>query len=192
MILTFFILADFMIEHMSPIPFLSKSRGVRNLAWRMGTVISRFGISSHRYEDLLRRFGAVTNQLDCVPTFPITAVTLRRHPTVVKELSRKGVEFAVHGYIHTDYGVLDLEEQLRHFGKAVHTFKECEVPYTGFRAPFVRVNDDTFTALGDTGFLYDSSDVVHWDVLNEAEYRANSWAEYERILDFYTSIFTQY
>ena len=189
--LTFFKLDDSMMVNMSQIPFLSKSRGIRNLISRMTTVISRFGISPRKYEDLLREFGAITSDLGCVPTFPITAVTLKRHPEVVRQLCQQGIEFAVHGYIHTDYGVLTLEEQLRHFKKAIKTFDKCSVPYTGFRAPFVRVNNETFMALSEVGFSYDSSYVVHWDVLNAMKYSDRAWLEYERILDFYTSRKTQ-
>ena len=149
--------------------------------------MSRFGIFSEKYEDLLRRYSDITRKAGCVPTFPITAVTLRRHPKLIRELCQQGVEFAVHGYIHTDYGILPLEEQDKHFKKAIDIFKDCQVPFTGFRAPFVRVNDKTFQALSDLGFCYDSSSVVHWEVINKDKYSKNSWAEYERILDYYKS-----
>lgn len=172
---------------MSPIPFLSKSRGASNLVARIGTILSRFGVSASKYEYLLRRFGEVTDNLDCVPTFPITAVTLKRHPEVIRELNRNGVEFAVHGYIHTDYGVLSLDSQVSHFKKAIQTFNDCRVPFSGFRAPFVRTNENTFRALSSVGFNYDSSYVVHWDTLNREHFSDHSWGEYERVLEFYSS-----
>ena len=172
---------------MSPIPFLSKSRGTGNLISRIGTILSRFGISARKYEYLLRRFGEVTGELDCVPTFPITGVTLKRHPEVIRELSRNGVEFAVHGYIHTDYGVLSLDSQVSHFKKAIQTFNDCRVPFSGFRAPFVRTNENTFRALSSAGFNYDSSYVVHWDSLDRKNFSDYSWGEYTRVLEFYSS-----
>ena len=133
------------------------------------------------------KYSTVTKNLGFVPTFPITAVTLKRHPKVIRELCQNGVEFAVHGYIHTDYGVLTLEEQVRHFKQAIDTFDNCTVPYTGFRAPFVRTNNQTFQALSNLGFPYDSSDVVHSDVIDGIEYSENARNEYRRILDFYQS-----
>ncbi len=150
-------------------------------------MLNRFGIFAGKYEDLLRRYSEITRQAGCVPTFPITAVTLRRHPKLIRELHQQGVEFAVHGYIHTDYGILPLKEQDRHFKKAIEVFKDCQVPFTGFRAPFVRVNNETFQALSDLGFFYDSSSVVHWEVISKDKHSRNSWAEYERILNFYKS-----
>ena len=177
---------------MSQVTFLSKSRGILNLFSRISTIISRFGVSPRKYENLLREYGKITNALGCIPTFPITAVTLKRHPDVVRELSQKGVDFAVHGFIHTDYGVLPMEAQLKHFREAIDTFNKCNIPYTGFRAPFVRTNDETFKALSEVGFLYDSSHVVHWDVLDVKKYPDGSWQEYERILDFYASQKAEY
>ena len=176
-----------MLYNMSPLPFLSKSRGIRNLLSRIKTVFINFGISSKKFERLLIKYSTVTKDLGCVPTFPITAVTLKRHPKVIRKLSQNGIEFAVHGYIHTDYGVLTLEEQVRHFKKAISTFVNCMVPYTGFRAPFVRTNNQTFQALSSLGFLYDSSDIVHWDVIDGIDYSENARSEYRRILDFYQS-----
>jgi hypothetical protein len=172
---------------MSPIPFLSKARGTRNLVSRIRTVLSRFGISSKKYALLLRRYNTVTRKLGCVPTFPITAITLKRHPELVRELCQQGVEFAVHGYIHTDYGVLPFDEQLKHFKRAINTFEGCQVPFTGFRAPFLRFNSETPQALSKLGFLYDSSSAVHWDVIDKTKYAKEPWSEYERVLDFYQS-----
>jgi peptidoglycan/xylan/chitin deacetylase (PgdA/CDA1 family) len=167
--------------------FLSKSRGIRNLASRIKSVLSRFSLSSGKFDSLLRRYGAVARDLGCVPTFPITAVTLKRHPRLIRELSRQGIEFAVHGYIHIDHSLLTLEEQVEHFRKAIGIFKKCQVPFTGFRAPFVRVNEATFKAISQLGFPYDSSRVVHWDVLDSSKYSPQSWIEYQRIIDFYSS-----
>jgi peptidoglycan/xylan/chitin deacetylase (PgdA/CDA1 family) len=167
--------------------FLSKSRGNKNLFSRIRSVLSRFSISSKKFDALLRRYRAATHDLGCVPTFPVTAVTLKRHPGLVKELCQNGIDFAVHGYIHTDYSMLPLEEQVKHFKKAIAIFKKCQVPFTGFRAPFVRVNDDTYHAISGLGFPYDSSQVVHWDVLDSTKYTRNAWHEYERVIDFYQS-----
>ncbi len=154
---------------------------------RIGTVFGRFGISSKRFERLLYRYATVTRNLDCVPTFPITAVTLKRHPKLIRELYQQGIEFAVHGYIHTDYGVLPLKEQMKHFKKAINVFEWSQLPFTGFRAPFLRINNKTPQALRDLGFPYDSSSAVHWDVFDETKYTRESWREYEKLLNFYQS-----
>jgi peptidoglycan/xylan/chitin deacetylase (PgdA/CDA1 family) len=175
------------VHELTAINLLSKSRGIGNLLLRIGTVIRRFGISSKRFERLLRRYSMVTRNLGCVPTFPITAVILKRHPKLIRELCQQGVEFAVHGHIHTDYKTLPLEEQIVHFRKAINTFQSCRVPFTGFRAPFLRINSRTPQALSNLEFPYDSSCAVHWDVIDSNKYANVSWSEYEKLLDFYQS-----
>lgn len=172
---------------MSFLGFLSKSRGAKNLASRIGTVASRFGVSSKKFERLLKRYRDVAHNLGCVPTFPITAVTLKRHPKLVRELSQQGVEFAVHGYIHIDHGVLSSEEQTKHFQKAIDTFKRCQLPFSGFRAPFLRINEMTPKVISNLGFNYDSSYSICWDVIDKTRYTEESWGEYKRLLDFYQS-----
>ncbi len=152
---------------------------------RIRTVLGRFGISSKRFEYLLNRYSTVTRRLDCVPTFPITAVILKRHPELIRELCHQGVELALHGYIHTDYSVLSLEEQAEHLQKAIDTFKSYQIPFTGFRAPFLRTNDETNKALGRFGVSYDSSYTIHWDIIDKTKYPKHSRNAYNNGLDFY-------
>ena len=118
-----------MMVAMSLIHFLSKSRGTRNLVSRIRTVLGRFGISSKRFEHLLNRYSAITHNLGCKFTLAVTAVTLKSHPKQVRRLHKQGVEFAIHGYIHTDYSVLPLAEQAIHFKKAIATFKNCQITW---------------------------------------------------------------
>lgn len=165
---------------------LSKSRGTRNLISRIGTILRRFGITSKRFKRILDRYSAIADKLGCVPTFPITAVILKRHPKLIREY-RQRIEFAVHGYIHIDHGVLPLEEQIRHYQKAIDTFVGCRLPFTGFRAPFLRINDKTHQALGTLKFPYDSSWAIQWDVIDRTKYAKEAWVEYERLLAFYQS-----
>src|SRR4030042_3390443 len=85
-------------------------------------ILQNFGITSKKIEKRLNRYLDVTGKYGCVPTFPIPAVTLNRHPDLIRNLARRGAEFAVPGYIHTDYGAVSLQEQRRHFEKAINIF----------------------------------------------------------------------
>ena len=149
--------------------------------------MARFGLSSNRFHRLLKDYHNITRELECVPTFPITAVVLKRHPRIIRDLCQQGVEFAVHGYVHIDYGVVSQGEQSKHYHDAVDIFNACRVPFTGFRAPFLRVNDHTFQSLCEVGFPYDSSLAVHWDVIEKSRYTEEAWGEYLRVLEFYQS-----
>ncbi len=168
--------------------FLSKSRGLRNLISRIFTVACRFGISPKRFERRLKKYYEITRSAGCLPTFAITAVVLDRHPDYIKELSRQGVEFAVHGYVHIDYKVVANEGKRNHFKKAINIFNRYEIPFTGFRAPFLRTNENTSPILSDLGFLYDSSRVLWWpiqDINNSSGYIRNNL---DRLLEFYTPL----
>jgi peptidoglycan/xylan/chitin deacetylase (PgdA/CDA1 family) len=170
---------------MSIIKPLSNSRGIRNLVRRIRAIFSRFGISSKRFESRLNKYSTTTGNLGCVPTFPISAVTLRRHPELIKKLSRTGIEFAVHGYIHTDYKPISSEEQTRHFKKAIDIFRIHQIPFVGFRAPYLRASTGMPRVLSNLDFLYNSSHVILWDVIKETSYSRHGLNEYQRLLDFY-------
>jgi hypothetical protein len=131
-----------------------------------------------RYVDITKKFGSV-------PTFPITAVTLRRHPDIIRKLSRRGVEFAVHGYVHTDYRSQSLERQSRHFIKAMAIFRNCGIPFTGFRAPYLRANGETLEAVKRFSFAYDSSDTILWDVVDSTKCGKQAWQVYQKALCLY-------
>jgi peptidoglycan/xylan/chitin deacetylase (PgdA/CDA1 family) len=161
------------------------SRGTRGLLSRIIEILTHFGITSKKFEDMLDRYSSVTRALGCIPTFPLTAVTLKRHPKPIRELCQRGIEFAVHGYIHTDYSALPLQEQAKQLRKAINTFGSHHIPYTGFRAPFLRTNDQTPQVLARLGFAYDSSHVLYWNVVDKTELPDRAWREYDRLLRFY-------
>ena len=167
--------------------FLSKSRGIRNLIARIRAVLRRFGITPGKFEKLLQQYSSATNRLGCIPTFPIPAVILKRNKKSVRKILQQGVELAIHGYVHIDYGKQPREKQATHYKKAIDTFNACNVPFTGFRAPFLRTNSDTVDALDQSKFIYNSSQAVHWNVLDKSDYTDASWLEYQRLLYFYQS-----
>jgi peptidoglycan/xylan/chitin deacetylase (PgdA/CDA1 family) len=174
-----------MIRTMKVSHWLSKSRGTRNLLFRIVTILARFGITTNKFQHLLDRYCAVASSLGCTPTFAITAVILKRHPHTIGELHRQHAEFAVHGYIHTDYRHVSSEQQVQHFSKAIKIFDSSELLFTGFRAPFLRINGKTPSVLGKLGFQYDSSHIINWNVIDQGKYPKKSWREYNRLLDYY-------
>jgi peptidoglycan/xylan/chitin deacetylase (PgdA/CDA1 family) len=167
--------------------YFSSSRGIRNLVFRIGSVLRRFGLGSKRFEKDLNEYSTITKNLNCRPTFSIPAIILKRNPEMIKRLSRKGVEFIVHGYIHIDYKLLSSEEQTKHFSKAMDTFRNFQIPYKGFRAPYLRISKETPVVLNNLKFLYDSSSVMNWNVIEQNRYPKHVWTEYGRLLDFYQS-----
>jgi peptidoglycan/xylan/chitin deacetylase (PgdA/CDA1 family) len=165
--------------------FLSKSRGLRNLISRIFTVACHFGVSPKRFERRLQKYFEVTRGAGCLPTFAITAVVLKRHPDYIRELSRQGAELMVHGYVHIDYQVVDKEKKKTHFKKAINHFNQCQVPFVGFRAPFLRTNEDTAPVLSDLGFLYNSSHALWWPIQDINKYSAYVRKNLNSLMEFY-------
>ena len=173
---------------MNIINTLSKSRGTANSVRRAVAILRRFGITPRKIEERLNRYLDITGLYGCVPTFPTTAVTLKRHPDLIRNLSRRGAEFAVHGYIHTDYRSVSFQEQRRHLEKAIGIFESCHIPFSGFRAPYLRSNLGTLEAVGQLKLAYDSSRVIHWDVIDQAKYSKKGWKDYIKLLNFYQAL----
>ena len=119
----------------------------------------------------------------CSATLPVPAAVVERHAAVVARYAAFGLEFAVHGLYHVDHTDLSAAEQRGQLALARRTMREARVPAVGFRAPYLRVNDDTLDAIAANGFLYDASQAFHWD--GEGEARAGP--AYQRALAFYGS-----
>ena len=164
---------------------LAASRGARPTFGRIANILYRFGPTSRKMEDRLNKYVEITEKFSCFPTFAVTAVTLKRHPNLMKDLSKKGVELAVHGYVHADHKLLSLEEQVNHFQKASDVFEMHGIPFKGFRAPYLRTNSSTLEALIRQKFAYDSSQTIQWPVIEESKYSRRRLGEYNRLLDFY-------
>jgi peptidoglycan/xylan/chitin deacetylase (PgdA/CDA1 family) len=165
----------------------SASRGTSNFISRIGTIISRFGITSGKFAALLDRYSTLTMQAGCTATLPITAVILRRHPDLIHRFHQKGLEFAIHGYSHIDYRQLSVKEQIEDYRKAIEVFNSCHVAFTGFRAPYLRYNNDTLYALNSLQFPFDSSHSLYWNVMGKSRCAGNNWQEYSNELGYYHS-----
>ena len=170
---------------MNIVKHLVNSRGIRNTLSRAVVVSKRFGITSRKIEADLNSYVDIAEKFNCIPTFAITALTLRRHSELIKKLSDRNVEFAIHGYVHADYTQLSLEDQIRHFERAMNIFRTCQIPFKGFRLPYLRWNENTLQAVGKLKFLYDSSQTILWDVVSKDKHREAAWNVYNKVLDLY-------
>jgi Polysaccharide deacetylase len=167
---------------MHAVGIATKGKGSWNTVRRAGVIGSRYGIGAHRMERRLATMLALVESHGCSATLPVPAAVVERHAPVVARYATFGLEFAIHGLYHVDHTDLPAAEQRDHLAHARRTMREARVPAVGFRAPYLRVNDDTLDAIRDTGFLYDASQAFH----RHDELKRRSGA-YERALDFYGS-----
>jgi len=164
----------------NPVEIAVKGKGLSNLLKRSLAIGRRYGVTPSRMEHALGRFAQVLEDFDCKATFPLTAWTLARSGGRLEKYQERDIEFAIHGYYHVDYSQLSLDQQLAHAGKARRAFDAHHLSCKGFRAPYLRYNQDTLLALDKLNFSYDSSQAVAWDVVDGLETEA-----YHRVLDFY-------
>jgi len=168
---------------MNPFSIATKGKGISGAIKRAMAIRRRYGITSSQMERQLDRFVSILKEFDCGATFPITAIALARTKGFAQKYRGRNIEFAIHGYAHLDHTQLSLEQMTRHFDKSLAILKDQGLSCSGFRSPYLRWSDDTIKAIRRTGFLYDSSQGLSWDVVDKVKTEA-----YERVLDFYGAL----
>lgn len=94
-------------------------------------------------------------------TFYFTGYIAKLFPEVVKMIQRDGHEVASHGKSHlreNGFDVMPLEKQIRHLTETKKLLEDISgEEVISFRAPALRVNNDTSKALIQAGYKIDSS-----------------------------------
>jgi len=167
----------------NPLLVAARGKGYANVARRAKIIGARYGVDPRRMERRLEDVLGIVQRYDCSATLPVTAAAAARHPDVIARCARRGIEFAVHGYYHVDHGALLAADQVDQLRRARRLLETIGVPAVGFRAPYLRWNDATLHAVRENGFLYDSSQAMHWPIDPGLE-----TDPYRRSLAFYDSI----
>ncbi|MEM1181404.1 MAG: polysaccharide deacetylase family protein [Acidobacteriota bacterium] len=141
------------------------SRGWLRGVHRASLILRRFGLGTRRMVGNLRAMHDVLEAHDASATLFVPATVLRDHRRVLAPfLDSTRIEWGVHSDYHTDLSRMEPYEQASHLENAVRLFEQAGVPFTGFRAPYLKTNGHTARLLeGCGGFVYDSSPCVLWD-----------------------------
>jgi hypothetical protein len=107
---------------------------------------------------------AVTSILDelrlreITATFFVTGEYALSYPAVVKRMAKEGHEIECHSFSHPNFRKLDYQEKQIELSKCKAALENVTgiIPI-GFRAPYNRVDEDTYLALYEAGFEYDAS-----------------------------------
>ncbi|MCH7548481.1 MAG: polysaccharide deacetylase family protein, partial [Candidatus Krumholzibacteriota bacterium] len=165
--------------------FVFQSRGLGNFARRTAQIAARFGHSPGKMRGRLERFMDVLEDYGVRPTFPVTALPMSRNPGFAHRLIERGAELAVHAWSHIDLTTLDYAGQSDHMGRAIRLFRAHAIPFTGFRAPYLRWNRETMRVVEDYKFRYSSNQTVWWDVIDVASLTPEQRDGLERGMNFY-------
>jgi len=172
---------------MNLVKYLMESRGPVNAMKRLPKLAARFGMTTGPMERALKSYVDITERYDTRPTLAVTAVLLERYPSVFKELAERGVELAVHGWVHTDYSLLDEKTQAEHMERCLEAFEELGISPVGTRCPYLRWNEGSFRVASRFRLAYSSNGALTWDVVERNGHPAKAWEAYHKGLALYKS-----
>ncbi len=151
---------------MNLVSFSIKTKGMHNFARRLWTVFTRFGITQTRTRRALLTAIEILRQYDAAPTFFIPAVVLRRNHTLLAEISRCGAEIGIHGYVHNDYRSLSEAKQFKQTEQAISLFRSKNIPFQGFRNPYLGWTEESLTVFTALNFTYESNEAIIHSVID--------------------------
>lgn len=158
-----------------------KGKGLVKTASRGLTIFRRYGLSKAKMEKNIVSFIDLMRRHDAIPTFPVPAVIFEKYYSFFEKL-QNDAEFAVHGYVHNDYSLMDPATIKFHLEQSIAIFKSRGIPNPGFRAPYLRFNPKHIDFLKSVGYSYDSSLSIHFDVLGTKN------AAYNKAIEYYNPV----
>lgn len=170
------------------VAFSIKTKGGRNFARRLWTVFSRFGFSEKRNRRSLETVIQELKRYHAAPTFFIPAIVLQRHPDLLASISRAGAEIGVHGYVHNDYRLLPKDAQQAQTSRAISVFKAVNMPFQGFRNPYLGWSEDSIGVFEDLGFGYESNEAVLHEVVDLTSLSPTILDGYQKSLSLYRAL----
>ncbi len=173
---------------MNLVSFSIKTKGIHNFTRRLWTVFSRFGISETRTKRALQTVIDSLREDNAAPTFFIPAVVLRRHPTLIAEIARCGAEIGIHGYVHNDYRSLSEGEQHEQTEQAISVFQRTQIPFQGFRNPYLGWTAASLRVFTALNFVYESNEAVLHDVIDIDRLSSTLRSGYEKSLLLFQAI----
>lgn len=134
---------------------MSSSKQMKKVTVCITSDIDYFEIET--IEECLEPYFKILQEYQVKMTIPITAKAVEDYPERAEFVLKQGHEVAIHGDVHQPfYG--SVEEQIDWLEKAKRIFDDIlGFTPTGFRAPWLQHDKNTYLALIKTGFLYDSS-----------------------------------
>jgi hypothetical protein len=136
-----------------------------NFIWQRGQHLwARYGFSSKRAEARIEDCLACLVRLNCLPTFPVPAMVVQKHPKFITHLASLGAEIAVHGYNHIDLKSCSSHQASQELLRAVEVFNQFGLEAHGFRCPYLSCTDELIRTIPRGVFEYSSNRAIRWNV----------------------------
>jgi len=97
-------------------------------------------------------------------------------------------EIGIHGYVHNDYRFLSKIEQQKQTQQAISVFQKTQIPYQGFRNPYLGWTEESLQVFTELGFAYESNEAVLHDVIDLANLPPPLRSGYEKSLALFQAI----
>jgi len=152
-----------MVRRFEYLKFVICTKGLLGLILRIKMLISRFDLSGKKLKKAISEIELMGKKYGYRPTLLFPAVILKRHSHFLGTLSKENFEFGIHGYSHKDYKHMTLDEQVSQIQKARETFEKFQVPFYGFRAPYLSWNAHTIKAVQKNRLLWESNEAFIWN-----------------------------
>jgi len=162
----------------------AKTRSLTSLLRRSASVFKRYGNDPDKFTAYIEGFADLLSSYGVNPTFPVPGAIVEKYPDLFKRFQDRGVEFAAHGLVHIDYSMLNEEKFSVHLDKINEIFDKNGILCVGFRFPFFRKSRKFKKILSESGFLWDSSDVVSFPI-DESKFGKKDVSNYRRIVESY-------
>jgi peptidoglycan/xylan/chitin deacetylase (PgdA/CDA1 family) len=125
-------------------------------------IVDRYGIRSSKAQKRLLDCIEILAAHGCFPTLPTPGRVARRSPEFFRELQSAGTELAVHGYDHVDFRSLTLEQARTQLTRAMQSFTDAGIEFSGFRCPYLSFTDELLDAVPTDLLQYGSNDAILW------------------------------
>ena len=165
------------MKFLKGIMFMLRSRGLAKGFKRLFFILERFGVTPRKHIRCLNHYIAILKKYNIKATFFIPALIVNKYAGDIKTLDSAVIEWGIHADVHTDLSRLDKQTQEEHIKKAIQTFDRLGIVFSGFRAPYLKTNNNTQAVLaGQHRFEYDSSKTVLWDDIYGPGNSSYGWA----------------
>jgi hypothetical protein len=132
------------------------------LATRLRAVGQRYGLTSRKAKERVRRCVARLDRHGVRPTFATPGRVVDEDPAFFRELHEAGAELAIHGYDHADFRRLTREQAAWQFDQALAAYRRHGVPCDGFRCPYLSCTSDVRAVLPPGALAYSSNQAIAW------------------------------
>ncbi len=173
---------------MDLVSFSIRTKGLHNFTRRLWTVFSRFGFSERRIRKALYAIIDTLGKYSTAPTFFIPAVVLHRHPALIARIAHGGTELGIHGYVHNDYRFLDEEQQYKQTQQAISVFEKVQIPFHGFRNPYLGWTEESLRVFAALNFAYESNEAILHDVIDVNKLSPLLRSGYEKSLELFQAM----